>query len=238
MAFNPIYLIKFVFFTVILSLSFLLGIKIMSKYFEHKKKEFLLVGITAIIVSEPWWVTPIENMLLFLDAAPLSSGVIQFITFFALPVGIFSWLFALTELIYKGNQKRLLIISAIYSVIFEVLFIPLTVTYPDMREHLPSLLIIGGYMFSFLIVTLVTGLLFARECIKSDDPVLRLKAQFLRVSFISFFLVSNLSFLFLRYRTLANNPLFLLMGTLLMISAFSFYFGFILPERIKKIFIK
>ena len=238
MALNPIFLIRCVFFTFILSLSFLLGIKIMSKYSEHKKREFLLVGITSIIVSEPWWITPIESMILFLDATPLSSGVIQFVTFFALPVGIFTWLFAIIELMYKENQKRLLITATIYSFSFEVLFIPLTLTYPNMREHLLALLIIGGYMFSFLIVTLVTGLLFARECIKADDPALRIKAQFLRVSFITFFIVSNLSFIFYENRRLENNPIFLLTGTLLAISAISFYFGFILPERVKKIFIK
>ena len=32
-------------------LSFFIGLKIASKYFEHKRREFLLVGITGIILT-------------------------------------------------------------------------------------------------------------------------------------------------------------------------------------------
>jgi len=229
MTLQPIYLLRFIYTVILLGISFSIGIKIASKYFEHKTRVFLLVGITAIIVSEPWWVTPIDAMLRFLGETPLPENVSQFIGAVGLPVGIFTWLFAITDLIYNNNQKIILIISAFYCGFFEVLFIPLSFTYPDMREHLPSLLIIGGYMFSFLIVVLVTGLLFARESLKSDEPTLRLKAQFLRVAFISYF--------FAGMGVMAQIFDFMV-SIFLIISAFTFYFGFALPKKIEKIFIK
>ena len=84
-------------------------------------------------------------------------------------------------------------------------------------------------MFSFLIVVLVTGLLFARESLKSDEPTLRLKAQFLRVAFISYF--------FAGMGVMAQIFDFMV-SIFLIISAFTFYFGFALPKKIEKIFIK
>ncbi len=228
MALQPIYLIRFFYFFFMLGISFSIGIKIALKYFEHNNKVFLLVGITAIIVSEPWWTTPIDAMLLFLGHPILPDVVSQFIGAVGLPIGIFTWLYAITELMYKQNQKKLLIISALYCGFFEVLFIPIALTYHRIVEHLVPMIIIGSYLVSFLLVVLITGLLFAQESIKSDEPTLRLKGRFLRFAFIFYFL-AGMGFIVRIFDVLIT--LFLI------ISAFGFYFGFALPERIKKMFL-
>ena len=229
MTLQPIFFLRFIYTIMMLGISFSIGIKIASKYFEHKNIVFLLVGITAIIVSEPWWVTPIDAMLLFLGYSPVPENISQVIGAVGLPIGIFTWLYAITELMYKNKQKIILLVAAVYCVLFEVVFIYLLFTYHNLRENLLPLLIIGGYIASFLVLILVTGFLFTREGLKADDPTLRLKAKFLRVAFIFYF--------FAGIGVMAQIFAFIV-SIFLIISAFTFYFGFILPEKVKNIFIK
>lgn len=94
---------------------------------------------------------------------------------------------------------------------------------------------------------LITGLQFAAKSIRSDDKDVRLKGKLLRGAFIAFTIAvllekSARSLLLGVVFHNPNDPILTIMlavvRVLLVLSAFAFYGGFLLPRWIKDIFQK
>ena len=80
---------------------------------------------------------------------------------------------------------------------------------------------------------LIPGILIARESLKSEDREIKLKGRFLLIAFISWTIGALMD------AALDPNIITLTIARLILISsAIEFYCGFLLPERIKKIFLK
>jgi len=80
---------------------------------------------------------------------------------------------------------------------------------------------------------MITGILFARESLRSESLEMKIKGKFLIIAFLSFTIGAFLDSLILR------GAFTVILTRLILISAsIEFYFGFILPNWVKKIFIK
>ena len=80
---------------------------------------------------------------------------------------------------------------------------------------------------------LIPGILIARESLKSDDKEIKLKGRFLLAAFISWTIGAIMD------AALQPNIITLTIARLILISsALEFYTGFLLPEKVKKIFLK
>jgi len=236
---QPIELFSGISMIIWVSISTILGLLIASKYFTYKKRVFLLVGISWIFISFPWVSTTI-SFILALTAGQMLPEVIWFtIALGTIPIGIFTWLWAVSDLLYKERQKLILLIIAIEGALFYVyLFVSLSIN-TSLIGSVNSVVdtdykpIVMLYIVSVLIILLTTGIQFARNSLRSDDPEMKLKGRLLIVAFISYSVGAILdSALPLDVITLPITRIILIS------SAIEFYGGFILPNWMKKLFLK
>ncbi len=220
-------------------ISIFTGLKIAYKYFQHRERILLLVGITWLLMYEGWWAPSISFILLITTNQTLSIELFFLVAVGLTPVAITLWMIAFTELMYNNLQKPIIIIFIIQIIIFETFSLYYIFTEPSIlvemvgiidAEYKPPLLI---FFIEIACLLIITGILFVRESIKIDKPEIRLKAKFLLLGFISFDIGSFLDvFLTLDIITL------LLYRSILVFSSFAFYFGFFLPNSLKNLLLK
>jgi hypothetical protein len=221
-------------------ISLIIGLTIVSKYFKYKDRVFLLVGIVAILITEPWWPSSI-GFLVILAGGELTTELFVILANIFIPLSVFLWLTAFTDLKYKREQKRVLRLAALYGVLYEVFFFILFFTNISLLGEIGTggtfdtnygLFIILNQI-SLLLVVLVTGNIFARESLKSDNREIRLKGRLLILAFYFFMLGAILDVLS------PMSPVLLVLARLILITAaIAFYGGFILPDWMKKLFFK
>ncbi|MHA1489271.1 MAG: hypothetical protein ACTSRI_06415 [Promethearchaeota archaeon] len=215
-------------------ISVIVGSVIILKYFETKRKDFVLVGLTWIGLSTPWLADSINLILGLLSSDFLSKEVNFIIGNTLLPVFVLCWIKASTNLVLKEKQKLLLVIFLIIGVVFEILFFYLLFNDIDQIGvfSTPFQIVYGLFVEIFLIffiaIFLIMGLLFSRETLKSDKPETRFKGKVLILAFISFAVGAFLD---------SQIPeVFMIARIVLITSAIEFYVGFMLPNWVKKLF--
>jgi len=224
------------------AISTYVGLRIASKYFELKQRVFLLVGLTWIGLASPWW----PSMVSFLIAVSTGGDglyntpkIYFLIGNLLIPIFVLLWITAITDLLYKNKQKVILTIFTIYCISFEVIFLYLLSTDSTRIGELKGPVdvdytyIILGFLLSIILIILITGILFGRESLKSDNPEVRLKGKLIIIAIILFSIGALLD---------SAIPLMLITlpitRIILILSAILFYGGFILPNWMKKLFLK
>ena len=228
-----------VFSIIFVSISILIGFTIISKYFQYKQKTYLLIGLTWIGMSAPWTPSSISLITYLLFGIVLPIEILLFIAIFFLPFVQLFWLTVVC--VFKGIKKRKIILGifTIEGIIFEAFFLLSLFSNPSAIGEFSGTfdmnykLIINLFLFSLLILFIITGTMLARESLKSDDPEVKLKGKLLFLAFYSFIIGAVLDIFS------ATSILLLTIARLVLISsAFEFYGGFILPNWMKRIFLK
>ncbi|MHA1509281.1 MAG: hypothetical protein ACTSO6_11320, partial [Promethearchaeota archaeon] len=150
------------------------------------------------------------------------------------PLALLAWLIAYTDMNNKSKQKLAVILTLVFSIIFEAVFFILLFT--DINEigiinplrpfTVEFGLFITIYLLLVILIMAGTGLKFAQHSIKSEDRDVKLKLD------------ASLGMIF------ANpaDPLLAIMvvitRVLLIVSAIEFYGGFILPKWMSAILTK
>ncbi|MFW6272866.1 MAG: hypothetical protein ACOC44_14315 [Promethearchaeia archaeon] len=222
--------------------SILVGLTILSKYFKYNQRPFLFVGITWLGLSEPWIPSSLSFLSNLLFGQGLSLELYIIIGNILTPISLVSWMIAFTDLIYKQHQSLIVGIYAIIGIVFTIVFINLLFTNPtaigtfssDSQVNIDieykSFVMI--YLVFIVINLLITGSIFARNSLKSNQREVKLKGKFLLIAFIAWCIGAVFdSAIPLNFITLPITRL------LLVSSALLFYIGFILPPGIKKLFI-
>lgn len=227
-------------------ISIVVGLTILSRYFKYKKFHFFLVGIIWIGISTPWLHGAIAFIIYFFD--PLLIETAGFITirfiigYTSIPIITVLWFIVFTELKYNKTKRYLIWLFALISVVCEVIFFvflftdqynligyfsgPFTAVYRPFTRF--SLLF-------FLGSSLITFLMFAGSSLKSENAEVKLKGKFLIIAFLTYTTCAVLdSFAFF----LTQPIMVVVIRIFLMLSAIEFYFGWILPNIIKRIFVK
>ena len=217
----------------------LIGLTLVLKFFKFEKPILLFSGIAWMFMSEPWWGPAISFILILTGAEPLSLQLFFIISICFVPFALLMWLTTVTELLYKEQQKIILAICLIQGIIFEIIALYVLFTNPDsiiIRQGLIDanyLSFVLIYLFAVMFVTFITGLLFAKESLKSDNPEIRLKGKLIGLAFISFLVGGILDGL------LSFDVTTLLISRIILIlSGFAFYFGLVLPDWLKKLLIR
>ncbi|MFX1267234.1 MAG: hypothetical protein ACFFAK_04665 [Promethearchaeota archaeon] len=227
-------------------ISFLLGLLILKKYFTLKDKKLLLVGITWILLTSPWWPDSISFILLIFSGGVINlhDAVYFFIANALIAPIYFTWGKAFADLVIseKPNIKKIFLVSlTIWGILFEILFLIVfisdynsvgvrqTVFYVEWTDFIDINLLISSVFFT------ITGLFFGGKALKSEDPEIKLKGKFLLVAFITFTIGAIIDILFVGEY---NELTLVLARTFVIIAAFSFYTGFVLPNFTKKLFLK
>ncbi|MFX0058683.1 MAG: hypothetical protein ACFE85_16915 [Candidatus Hodarchaeota archaeon] len=221
------------------ALSIYLGIRISAKYFKYRQRQLLLVGLTWIFLVCPWYPASISFIMVLIIGESLTAIPYFIIGNIFIPIAVILWIIALTDFIYKTKQKLLVSLFTLYGIVFYVLFFIFISTDPSLIGYLKGYTDVQYntftilYVFTILIIALSTGILFARESLKSEDPEIRLKGKFLLLAFLFFVVGSFLDAIIpLNFLTLP------IIRTIEILSAITFYCGFILPKPVKNFFLK
>lgn len=221
--------------------SIIVGLTIISRYLKYKQVNLILVGITWIGVFSPWWPSTISFLVALITGTGLTPTMYFFIGFFASPLVITVWIVAFTSFKFKKQQKVIVGIYLIIGIAFEIylLFTLFVAIDPEQIGTLTGVCDttyrgIAMYFSIFIVITmLVTGVLFGLASRKSENPEIRLKGMFLIIAFVSWVIGALLD------AALPLDFISLTIARIILISsALEFYCGFLLPNIVKKIFLK
>ncbi len=223
---------------------FIIGLKIVFKYIEFKQRVFVLMGLTWVFMGEIYWSSAISFVVALITGEGLSEVEYFFIGNLFIPLALVIWLAAFTEFKYKEKRKIIIIIAAIYGAIYEIAFMYYLFTdvsvigqmFNAVDAEYRSFALI--YLISVLLIFVITGLMFASSSLRSDNLEVRLKGKLIILAMLLFAIGAALDglkpILFPDYIGLV-----LVINRIILISsAITFYIGFILPNWVKKLFLK
>jgi len=234
-------------------ISFSIGLIILLKYFKFKNRLYVLVGLTWGFLSLPWVPDSISFLRNLFFGSLLSAESYFIIGNVFIPIALISWVIAYTDMINKEKQKLAVVLILVFSTVFEIMFftlffidIGLIGVYTTLFSGKLGIFLIIFHFITMLII-LITGLKFAAKSIKSEDKDVRLKGKLLRGAFIAFTIAAlleksarsiMLELVFTDPNDLLLTTMLAIVRVLLVLSAFAFYGGFLLPRWIKEIFTK
>jgi len=236
-----------IFTLIFVIISILIGLQILSKYFKaegEKFSEFILVGLTYIFLSSAWW-GPAFNFLVFVTTGiPLPPLLFVILNNAFVPVAIVCWIYAYSGLQMISIKKELrlsyLIISVIWEIVFLILIILSLETFYTFEYTAAGIYytkrawIMLIYPIFALVSGLITGVLFGKQGLSSQDKVIRWKGIFLMLAFSLFVGISFLD----AFLPIEIGISVIIIRSLLIFSGFCYYLGFFMPKSIKTILIK
>ena len=167
--------------TIFIITTITIGLIIASKYSIHKDRVFLMVGFAWIGLVEPWMASVSNFFYVLITGRMFDVRIYLLIGMTFIPLSLTFWFVAITDLMYKQNQKLILSIIITYGILFEIYFLYYIFNDPsvlavlhgviDIEYKLPLQL----YVFSVLVLSIITGLLFSRTSIKSENPEVQLR---------------------------------------------------------------
>ncbi|MFX0188561.1 MAG: hypothetical protein ACFE8A_12595 [Candidatus Hodarchaeota archaeon] len=218
-------------------ISIILGIIIISKYFKVKTRDYILLGIGMIGMSNPWLPDAISFLMIIFLNSNLWPEISFIIGYAFLPFVVLCWLMAFTNLYYEEKQKITLIIFSIPFSILEIFFFYLLFTDSTLIGtfvgpfQIRWALFMNLFLLCLIAIVIITGILFTSQSIKSDNLEVKIKGKFLFVAFISFTIAAIIESLF------HLDPVTVVITrSILISSAIEFYIGFILPKWIRNFF--
>ena len=232
---NQLEILHGTFTLIFIVISILLGIRIFLKYFTYKQKQLITVGLTWIFLSSGWWGSGFSFLSILLIQQPLDQFTYLLIGNVFIPIAIICWIYSFTSLAYPNLKKKLLITYSVICTIFEIYLIISLLIDPNSIGIItgtfysqPSLIPMVFLLFA-IITTIVTGILFSRNSIRSDKLEVHRKGIILLIAFISFTVGAFMD------AVITLTPVTLIIVRLILISsAIEYYFGFLLPERLAK----
>jgi hypothetical protein len=229
-------------------ISLFLGLKILFKYPKYKSRLYILVGLSWIGVANPYFPDAISFLMNILIQQSLAVEWYFIIGNCFIPLALLCWFIAYTDMTNKKNQKLIIFLTILFSGLFELMFFVFLFTditqigiiSPARPFTVEFGLFITVYLVIIILILLITGIKFAQKSIRSEDRDVRLKGKLLRAAFITFSIAAVLDSLLGMIFGDPTDPLLAIMVVivriLLIISAFEFYGGFILPRWIHAIF--
>ena len=224
---------------IFVAISLLVGFIILSKYVKYKERIYLMVGATWILISCPWWSSSLSFLVALFNDVGITPEAYFLIGNILVPFATVLWLLAFTEFLYTEKRKLILLVFALYGLIFEILFFSFLFVDPNIIGELNppvdvrynSFIMI--FLISFLLIVVVTGFLFANLSLKSKDPEVKLKGKLLIIAYIAFAIGALLD-----SAITLNEVTIIITRVILIISAICWYGGFLLPQWMRKLFMR
>ena len=221
-------------------IAIIIGMSIISKYFEINNSAYLIVGLEAFMITEPWWPASTSFLVaLFNNGQGLEPGIYFIIGNVGIPFAIVLWLLAFCNLAEIKKKKQILIFAILYGIMFEIVFFTLLFIDPDLIGKLNGPIdveyrsFVMIYLFSVVGIILITGIIFAKESLKTENPEVRLRGKLILIAFISFSIGA-----FLDTSVHLTEITLIIARLILIFAAFAWWAGFIMPEWMKRILFK
>jgi hypothetical protein len=168
-------IINGIFSFIFVIISLVVGFLILLRYFRYKEKIYFLVGTTWILISEPWWPSSLSFLVSLSNGVGLTPTMYFIIGNTLVPLAIIIWLLAFTDFLFTEKRKLILLIFMIIGIIFEIIFFTFLFINPVLigTSNSPVDVSYNFFMIIFLIIfvliVVISGLLFARLSLKSDN---------------------------------------------------------------------
>lgn len=214
-------------------IALIIGIRILTKYFELRRKELITVGLALIFLSSAWWGSAFSflSYMIFGHVFTQIEFLIYGDTFIFLAV--ICWMYSFLRLVYPDLLKKVISVYLIISIVYEILFFYFLFNNPDQiatiegnfnSEH-------KFFSLSFILFSIVsflgTGIIFAKESMKAPSPKLQLKGKFLLAGMLSFTIGAVFD------AGGFTDPIILVLIRILLISsAIEYYLGFLMSDRV------
>jgi len=238
MAFTPEDYLNGILAIIWVSISVTVGLIIASRYRKYKENALLYVGIAWIGISNGWYPTCISFILSFFNNGIGLSANPEIYFIIGIPWMGFTlslWLYAITELIIEKKQKLITLIYLTVAIAYAIYFF-IVVFYDSMQIAILQTPVDAKYngitsIYSIIVLgsVLVSGLIFSYELIKSKESEKTIRGICLLICFIAYGIGSISD---------AVAPLNIItlpiIRLLLISSAIMMYFGWFLPDSIKK----
>ncbi|TXT55023.1 MAG: conserved membrane protein of unknown function [Promethearchaeota archaeon] len=232
-------LLQVTFSFIFVVISFIICIRIFLKYYEYRSRNFLLVGVVWLFLSSPWWGNAISFFTWMFYEQEIDIFLDLFLGNIFVPIALLAWVYIFTNFVYKHLKRKVMVIYGIICGVYEFFlilffFIDYRIigysTAPFNTEH-------NVYPFVFqifaILTALITGILFARESMKSPDPKTKWKGRFLMLAFISFTIAAVFD------AAIPMNALTLvIVRSILILSAVEYYLGFFIPDKLVNVLVK
>jgi hypothetical protein len=242
MALNPVQILNGSFSLTFVCISVAIGILFLIKYQRYKGKLILLFGIILLTLISSWYASS-SSFIVALLTDGTGYMTIPYIYFIIgivpLPIVAYIWTVALTELLYQTRKRLLRMIFLVLGISIEIIFFILLFIDPRLIGQVTSPidaeygLFITIYQFFLVIYMLITGVQFGRESLKDESPEIKLKGKLLITAFISFVTGAILEIL-----SGLSIVLMIIARIILISSSIEFYGGFMLPDWMKKLFLR
>lgn len=217
-------------------ISVLIGLKIISKYLKTKEPTFLFVGLTWIGIFTPWLPSAIGFLSYLIFEIEITAFFYFLISGISAVFIVFVWMMSFC---FLTNKKRYIaVVATIETAIIEIiylifLFVDISLVGSVKSPVDASYEILGILLYlNLMVIFISTTSVFGYESLHSFDEEIKIKGYFLLIGSYMFVIsaffdaVFDLEILFLT-----------IIRIFLMTSGILFYFGFILPEAVKKLFL-
>jgi hypothetical protein len=223
-----------------LGICIIIALKFLKAYLQYHEKPFLYAGCTFICITATWSGHGLNFLSVLLFNVIPPNEVYFLMHGGTTALGLFCWIMTITDLtnIEKRKRKIIHIFSGIICLIIQIIYISIIFTDTRLLGYLIAptqmvyTLISQVYLGFILIMFEILGLWLVKASLQSEVAKNRLKGKLLFVSFMLFLFGCILEIFFKLIQIL------IIARILVLISALFFYFGFILPKWIQKIFEK
>ena len=240
MSIEPIEIVNSIFSLLAVIVFALVGLIIILRYFQYKNKTLLLMGIAWAMMGLPWVPSSVALIVYLSTNQFLPLWLYLILGYPLIPIYLILFSTVLTQIKYKERQKQVFLVFLLFGIIFEILFITFLIIDPLILAEPTSSPVdidFGGFMMGYLVIALlisvIMGILIAKESLKSDDPDVKLKGKFILLAFIIFLIAAALDALL--PITFIALPI---VRILLISTAILFYIGLFTPEWLKKRILK
>jgi hypothetical protein len=217
-------------------ISFIIGLKIIRRYFTYKRRDIVLVGLAWIGIVSGYIPDGISFLMIIFFDSPLSEPLYFIIGFAFSPFYVMCSLIGFMDLLVINRKRLWIIFFIILSVIYEIIFWSLflsptekigTFLTPFQVEFHP---LIDLFLLIWISTFFVLGMLFVRIAFRSQNAEMKLKGKFILIAFLSFIIGVIMEILFPLTELTVIIPRIILIS-----SAIEFYIGLILPDWIKNL---
>jgi hypothetical protein len=215
--------------------AFIIGIKLISVYFKYQKIEMITVGLTWIFLSSAWW----GIVVLFLGYVLFDYriGTIPYLIIgnIFVPVALVCWIYSFSSMTYPEHKKTIVLIYSVISIIYEIILLILLfidyrlIGYFETEFYLVSEIYPTIYQIFAVVTAIITGIIFTKKALESEDEEIKWKGRFLLTAFITFTIAA-----FAEAIVLLTPLLLVIMRIILIFSTFAYYLGFFLPKFVSK----
>ncbi|MFX1338911.1 MAG: hypothetical protein ACFFDK_09905 [Promethearchaeota archaeon] len=217
----------------------IIGLIIIMRYFEYKRKELIGVGLAILLTTISWMASGISFLSLIIYGALLDEALYLFIAYGFTLFAALCMMYAIISLLYPKPAMKIILTFLVITIAFEIIFVYMLLTnievvgamagkFDSESRGVSTLMVLTA-----LVASLIVRILLIRNFSKSGNKKLQWRGRFILAEFILLIIGVIMDALL----TL-TVPMLILARILLVLRLIFVYLGWLLPDRVAKWLIK